>query len=186
MKRMIAALAAVLCLAGCAAKEKQTEVVGVTVVTEQTAEAEPVPKVEEVPVEQVPAEEEEPEALPEDKYQYAVGISTLEGLVGDAVGYVLEYPVVSGLPAEETINEFYTKLLSQLENYAQQTVNEQCLERFCVADVSGIVGQAVLEGELLTIDYTYEVKYSDAEEPEVFTRTDTFQVQTGEVTSVTE
>ena len=185
MKKLIAAVLAVLCLAGCSAKEEQTEMIGVSVVTKnETAEApaeETAPSVQEFELE---VEEALPEDLePGEGGSVAVPVELWEGLVGDAVGYSFEYPVFEDYAAVETMNAFYLKLVEGLEAHATDAVNTACLERNCIASVYGKVTYAMLTGDELEVGYECRVEYSDTEEPVVNTRTDVWNIQTGEVTS---
>ena len=83
MKQLIAAVLAVLCLAGCSAKEEKAEMIGVTVVTQGEAVEKPV---EDAPVEQPPVQEFEIQIETEEDGSVAVPVEAVEGLVGDAVG----------------------------------------------------------------------------------------------------
>ena len=193
MKKLIAAVLAVLCLAGCSAKEEKAEMIGVTVVTQE----EPVEKpVEEAPVEQPPVQEFEleieteapEEALPEDVEageggSVAVPVEAVEGLVGDAVGYSFQLPAFTEYAASGTMNEFYTELVNGLVEYANGAVNETCLKENCIASVYGTVQQATLTGDTLSVMYECRVEYSNSEDAVVNVRTDSFNIQTGEVTS---
>jgi len=192
MKKLIAAVLAVLCLAGCSAKEEKAEMIGVTVVTKnETPEV-----VEETPVEQPPVQEFEleieteapEEALPEDVEpgeggSVAVPVEAVEGLVGDAVGYSFQLPAFTEYAASGTMNEFYTELVNGLVEYANGTVNETCLKENCIASVYGTVHQATLTGDTLSVMYECRVEYSNSENAVVNVRTDSFNIQTGEVTS---
>lgn len=197
MKKLLAALLAVLCLAGCSAKPEPTEMIGVTVVTtDETPIAEENPTVEEVPmeeetVEEAPKEEvavEDPapeltEEAPEGAIDtYAMAEIMVEGLVDDAIGYAIVQPEFAGFPGETAVNDFYAKLVTQLETYTKETVHAECLERHCMANVFGKVLSTNLTSDCLGLEVAYEfkVEYSDGTEPKVSVRTDVFDVQTGE------
>ena len=183
MKKMIAALLVVLCLAGCSAKEEQpaTQQIDTDIPVQTQTEEKPTDTVE-IPVDIVDKNASEPETVaPAEALEHTS--EHLEGLVGDAIGYSLEYPVFADFAAAETVNNFYVDLVTKLESYTQQTVNQQCLERNCVADVYGEVTSARMENGELAVDYEYRVEYSDTEEPVINERTDIWNVQTGEVTS---
>ena len=179
MKRLLAALAAVLCLSACSAKEPEpirlpeqtTQTVEQTAPqTEQTAPADK--PVEELPI-QSPEQSEETQPV-----QYTVTVR--DGLVEDAIGYVLEQPVFTDLPGAEAINAFYVQLCDYLTAYTKETVYEACMERTCVADVTGTVTAVSLDDTKLTVEYTYTIAFSNEETPTVNTRTDCFDIQTGE------
>ena len=181
MKKLLAALLAVLCLAGCSAKDKPVEP------AEPPAEV----QVEETPVEQKPVEEEptaeEPpqeeltEAAPEgaiDTYAYAEIL--VDGLVDDTIGYSMVKPEFAGFDAAETVNAFYTKLLTQLETYTKETVHSDCLDRHCMANAFGtVLSHELVNSVELKVVYEYRVEFSDNGEEKVSVRTDVFNVQTG-------
>ena len=189
MKKLIAAALAVLCLAGCSAKEEKTEMIGVTVVTKTetpVVETEEAPSVQEFEIE---IETENPqESLPEDQQpgeggSVAVPVEDVEGLVGDAVGYSFQKTAFTEFAASETMNDFYTELVNGLVEYANGAVNETCLKENCIASVYGTVLRATLTGDTLDVQYECRVEYSNSEDAVVNVRTDSFNVQTGEVTS---
>ena len=99
MKKLFAAVLAVLCLAGCSQKPDDFEVVG-AITVKPDAVVEEVPEVEEVPVEEVVVEEpaeELTEEAPENAIDtYAMSEDKLEGLVGDTIGYSFDTPVFAG------------------------------------------------------------------------------------------
>ena len=189
MKKLIAAVLAVLCLAGCSAKEEKAEMIGVTVVTKSenpVVETEKAPSVQEFEIE---VETENPqEALPEDLEpgeggSVAVPVEDVEGLVGDTVGYSFQKTAFTEFAASETMNDFYTELVNGLVEYANGAVNETCLKENCIASVYGKVLRATLTGDTLDVQYECRVEYSSREDAVVNVRTDSFNVQTGEVTS---
>lgn len=102
-----------------------------------------------------------------------------EGLVEDAVGYSFDLPVFSGLDCAETINRFYEELLPELTLYAQETVYNTAMEQHTVASVFGsytVDGQT--EGQLV-VSYQVSAQYGE-EEPVVSSRTDYFDLESGE------
>ena len=190
MKKLLAAVLAVLCLAGCSQKPDDFEVVDVITV-KPDAVVEEVPEVEEVPVEEVVVEEEPAEELTEDAPEgaidtYAVSEDKLEGLVGDTIGYSFDTPVFAGFDAADPVTEFYQKLATHLEGYTKETVNEQCLDAGLMASVFGEIKDILLvrDGLGLEIHYEFRVEYSNGT-VDVNSRVDTFDVVTGEVESVT-
>lgn len=105
---------------------------------------------------------------------------TVEGLVEDTVGYVLEYPVFSGIGGAETINQYYQEMMDYLTQYVQTTVYTEAADRHTVANVSGSFAIAAAdEGLQLGVTYTVTVNFADSQEPESFDRTDVFQPDTG-------
>lgn len=175
MKKTIAALLAVLILTGCSAREPAP--------VAAEPEPEPAPAAQTETVETPPQTVELPvEAATPASADYETKL--LEGLVGDAVGYSLAYPVFSGFDAAETVNGFYTSLVSQLEGYVQTTVNEQCLERNCVASAYGEILSVQVDEEL-EVHYRLRVEYSDVDKEQCNERTDYFDLKTGEVRSET-
>jgi len=187
MKKIIAAVLAIFCLAGCSAKEQPAVTEEPPVVeapVEQPAQEQPAPPaVVEVPMEII---RQEPEAeQPGDNPVETVDWSTsdVEGLSGDAVGYVLQVPAFANLPAAETINAFYTDLVAGLAEHAEDKVHTQCLEKGCVANVYGeVTAVGLLENEL-TVSYEYRVEFSNSDTPTIHNRTDHFNTQTGEIRS---
>ena len=102
-----------------------------------------------------------------------------DGLVEDAVGYSFDLPVFSGLDCAETINGFYEGLLPELTLYAQETVYNTAMEQHTVASVFGsytVDGQT--EGQLV-VSYQVSAQYGE-EEPVVSSRTDYFDLESGE------
>ena len=191
MKKLLAALLAVFCLTACSAKQEEVPAAQAPV-EEPEAVVEKIPEVEEVPVEEVVVEEEPAEELTEDAPEgaidtYAVSEDKLEGLVGDTIGYSFDTPVFAGFEAADPVTEFYQKLGAHLEGYTKETVNEQCLDAGLMASVFGEIKDILLvrDGLGLEIHYEFRVEYSDGTET-VNTRVDTFDIQTGEVESITE
>lgn len=102
-----------------------------------------------------------------------------EGLVEDAVGYSYDLPVFSGLDCAEAVNRFYEELLPELTLYAQETVYNTAMEQHTVASVFGsytVDGQT--EGQLV-VSYQVSAQYGE-EEPVISSRTDYFDLESGE------
>lgn len=174
MKKLLAALAAILVLSACSAKEPApAPAPAEPEVSAPVAEAAPEEKpVTELPIETAP--QEQPAEDPAEPVEYSVML--VDGLSGDAVGYSLECPEFG----KTEIDNFYTELAQQMEGHASGTVHDNCLERHCLANVYGSVTEATQKDGILTVTYTYTVEYSDTEEPAVNTRTDRFNLETGE------
>ena len=177
MKKLFAALVAVLCLAGCGAKEQP-----------QPVEAEPIPTVEEpAPVEPAPETPEVVE-IPMEVHPGEIPAQNitmpdyetvqLEGLVEDAIGYVIAYPVFSGFDGAETVNGYYLNLAEHLERYTKETVYKDIMEKQLVASVYGEVTSVQTDGEKLQVDYVFRVETEDNVDES--TRTDIFDMTTGE------
>lgn len=176
MKKLVAAVLALLLATGCGAREEEQHT------TQITPDVQPV--VEETGQETGQQENSTPVEIPVEitklPGEVAYEIELLEGLVGDAVGYSLEIPTFSDVNGNEVIHKFYVDMVNDLVSYTQGTVHDTCLDRHCMANVYGRVGNAWEEDGLLTVEYSYEVQYSDQEEPNTNTRTDVFDVETGE------
>ena len=187
MKKYIAALLAVLCLAGCSAKEEKSDMVGVTVVTQQQEDVSPAPTLpEELPVEEIIVEEQPAEEIPVEEtpvkgepmeYESLM----VDGLVEDAIDYGFEIPVFADLEGAEKINEFYEALVDQLTEYTKQTVYEAVQEQGTMANVFGEVTFAERQGDLLAVGYAFHVQLAGEEELKTSDRTDYFNMQTGEL-----
>lgn len=176
MKKLFAAVLALLLVTGCGAKEEEDHTAQiapdpqpVAEDTENNAQNQENSTPVEIPVEITSVPEDAP-------YE----VELLEGLAGDAVGYSLEIPTFSKYNGNEVIHKFYVDMVDNLETYTQGTVHDTCLERHCMANVFGRVDGAWEEDGLLTVEYSYEVQFTDQEEPDVNTRTDVFDVETGE------
>ena len=188
MKKWIAAVLAVLCLAGCSAREESVQEAPApapAVTGEKPVEQ---PAAEEKPVQELEIEIENKEALPEDPEPgeggaVAVPVTLVEGLVGDAVGYSFQQPAFEAYTASDAMNLFYEELVQELVNYANGPVNSKCLQDNCVASVYGKVLQTMLTGETLEITYECRVEFSNSEDATVNVRTDVWNVETGEVES---
>ena len=168
MKKKIAAILAVLLLLTACSTQKKPEPQPEPeqeVVTEPAKE----PEVEEVPVE-VTTVQGNP-VTPERQ--------TAEGLIEDAIGYILEYPVFSEFDGAETVNGFYTELVKSLEAYAKETVYSTASEKGCVANVYSSMENASENDGILQVTYKFWVEYSDNTTDEKV-RTDRFDMATGE------
>ena len=108
----------------------------------------------------------------------------VDGLVEDAVSFCYYIPVFSDCNGAEKINEYYSELSDTLSDYSYSTVYTQCSERHTVADVtSNFSCSSVGEDQILKVVYTVEVKYADNDQPDSFSRTDLFDLETGELQS---
>lgn len=104
---------------------------------------------------------------------------TEEGLVEDAVGYSYDLPVFDGLDCAEAISRFYEDLIPELTLYARETVYNTAMEQHTVASVFGsytVDGQT--DGQLV-VSYEVRAQYGE-EEPVVSSRTDYFDLESGE------
>lgn len=158
MKKIMAALAALLLLTACGADKTPAE----------PAPVPETPVVEEQPVEIVP------EILPEAPEAFVYTTKTMEGLVEDTVAYIYEYPEFD----HAEINRFYTDLMASLVDYARQNVYTAAVERHTIADVTGSFTMLQAE-ETVTVTYTVAVEFADGES-ESFDRTDTFDRTSGQ------
>ena len=198
MKRVLVVLAFCLLLSGCGGQEKAQIILPEASPAESTQQisgevSAEEPAIEEVPMEivtesteEAPGEEPTEEAPEEHTVSYELSVQPREGLVEDAIGYALEIPTVSGIPAADAVNRFYLDLTDHLEKYTKETVYAQVLEKGTMANVFGTIKAHGMEpsGELC-VEYELRVEYADGSEPAVNTRTDYFQIQTGEVRSET-
>ena len=190
MKKLLAAIAAILILAGCSQKPDDFAVSDV-IVPEPQDVVEELPQVTETPVEEIVVEDAEPELTEEAPAEaidtYALSEDKLEGLVGDTIGYSFDTPVFDGFAAADQVTTFYADLAAHLEGYTKETINEQCLNNSLMASVFGEITHTNLvnNGLALEVHYEFRVEYSDGTK-KINTRVDTFDIQTGEVESVTE
>lgn len=177
MKRMLAALLALLLISGCGARDSQENFTQI--------EPDPQPAVEEPVEEETKSNENTAVEIPVEIVNIPetepFELEVFDGLVGDAVGYSMEIPTFTEVSAAEVIHSYYVEMVDGLVDYTEETIHEACLERHCMANVYGRVTEAVREGELLSVTYSYEVSYSDTDEPSVSTRTDVFDVTSGEI-----
>ena len=104
----------------------------------------------------------------------------VEGLVEDTVGYTFEIPTFDAEGAE-AIRTYYENLAAHLEGYTKETVYAEAASRGCIVSVYGYVTDAVLDGDVLTVSYTYECDFSDTEESTENIRTDSFSAASGEI-----
>lgn len=114
-----------------------------------------------------------------------MAVNEVLGGYEEIVSFSLQQPEFSGLATEEAdakINEFYGKLVQNLNDYAYNTVYKTAQDRHTGAHVSGVVGVMPTEGNgSLRIGYVLTVHYADAEEDEVHERIDVFDWSTGEL-----
>lgn len=132
----------------------------------ETEIVEPSPDENEIPSDDVPLEWE---------------ILEVDGLIEDTVAFGMEKPIFSGVDGAETINSFYDALYDQLENHTRETVYPAVLDKHTGANVYGTVGSISYSHQWVEVPYTYEVEYLDGSDPESFTRTDRFDLTTGEL-----
>lgn len=129
----------------------------------------PVAEQPEPPVVEAPVQ---PEVVPEP--EAVCTMETLEGLVEDTVGYVYQYPVFTN----ETINEYYTELMANLETYAKETIYPAAMEKHTIANIEGFYEVVPVDDEV-TVTYVVTVEFGDGETEE-FERVDTFILSTGQ------
>lgn len=156
MKKIMAALAALMLLTACGAEKTPVEQ---PVQPQNPAVEEPVT----------------PEVIPEEPDEPLYTTERLEGLVEDTVAYIYDYPRFD----QPEINQFYTDLMTSLEEYAKSTVYTTAIERHTIADVSGLFEVSQTENTVSVI-YTVSVEFGDGE-TESFDRTDTFDLVTGQL-----
>ncbi len=157
MKKIMAALAALMLLTACGAEKTPAEP---AVVPETPVVEEPVTVT--------------PEVVPEETDELQYTTQRLEGLVEDTVAYIYDYPQFD----QPEINQFYTDLMTSLEEYAKGTVYTTAIERHTIADVSGSFDLTQTD-ETFTVTYTVAVEFGDGE-TESFDRTDTFDRISGQ------
>lgn len=179
MKKLLAFMLVVLLLTGCQkapASSEPEEPVSQPEETIQTVPEEPVeePSVVEIPVEIIPSHTEE---------DIDFSVEQREGQVEDSVGYILDCPVFSGFDAAETVNQFYVDLADYLEGYIKETVYTETMKRFTVTDVYGRCQSVSAQDGELTVEYTLSIVFHDTDEEIVKSRTDYFNMSTGEVRS---
>lgn len=158
MKKIMAALAALMLLTACSAEK--------TPVEQPVQPQNPVVK-EPVTV--------TPEAVPEEPDELQYTTQRLEGLVEDTVAYIYDYPQFD----QPEINQFYTDLMTTLEEYAKSTVYTTAIDRHTIADVTGSF-DVIQPENTVCVTYTVTVEFGDGE-TESFDRTDTFDLVTGQL-----
>jgi len=193
MKKMIIALLAIVLLTACGKQEEP-----VAPIPEEPAAAEtPVEeKPAEDPVEEKPAPVEipvqivEPEAEPEQPSGENCPIqwetTHLEGLIEDTVAYDLEMLTFSGVDGAEKMTRFYAELAAQLEKHTKENIYSVVMEQHTGANVYGRISNTNFSLDHFEATYEYRVEYLNGSEPESFTRTDRFDVHTGEVLAAEE
>ena len=142
----------------------------------------PVEAAEEVlpaPVEEIPPADVPITDQPSGEVEQASYISAkIEGLVEDTVGYVLEVPTFENVP--EAVNTFYADLGEHLERYTRETVYAEAAARSCVVSVESMVTSATVKDGVLAVGYTYHCDFSDRDVVNGNSRTDRFDLATGE------
>ncbi len=178
MKKILAALMLALLLCGCQ-KEKQPALPEAPPSKpEETAQpADETPA--ELPVVEIPAKIVSGET-PDGQNYTLDRMEQREGAVEDAVGYLLEYPVLSGFDGAETVNQYYIDLADGLENYTKETVYNETMERFTVTDVYGKCQSIDVDEGMLVVEYSLSVQFHDTDEVLEKNRTDYFDMTTGE------
>ena len=154
MKKIIAALAALLLLTACGAEKTPVE----------------QPVVPETPVVEEPVT---PEVVPEETDELQYTTQRLEGLVEDTAAYIYDYPRFD----HAEIDGFYTELMTSLEEYAKGTVYTAAIERHTIADVTGTF-TVEQTAETVSVTYTVAVDFADGQS-DSFDRTDTFDAVSG-------
>jgi len=182
MKKLLISLLAILMLTGCGKQEapvqppvEEPEVIHTPVEEEQI-----VAQPEEKPVE-IPAQIVEPEKPSEDDCPIEWETIHVEGLIEDTIAYDLEQLTFSGVDGASIMSQFYASLVTQLENHIKETVYPAVMEQHTGANVYGVVSGINYSHEHFEATYEYRVEYLNGTEPQSFTRTDRFDVLTGEV-----
>lgn len=179
MKRVFAIIFSFLLLTACTKREvpvtEPEELPEEVIVQEEEMPEEPVIVVE---PEIIIHDSAEDTPLEDESVPVSFTSQIVEGLVEDTVGYQFEVPVFdyAGYPAME---QFYAELIASMENFTKEVVYNNAVERGCVVSVYGKAVSATVLDSILSVTYTYECDYSDAEEPTVETRIDRFDIETG-------
>lgn len=186
MKKMLIALLAVLMLTACGKQEEPAAAPSMPEEVVQTpVEEAPVVETEQEPVE-IPVQVEEPqepspEEIPEEEFPLEWEITHVTGLIEDALAYDLEQISVSEIDGRDAINAFYEKLIGQLEAHTKETIYPAVMEQHAMANVYGKMQAISWNEEWVEVEYEYRIEYLDGSDPESFTRTDRFDVKTGEI-----
>ncbi|MBQ5748843.1 MAG: hypothetical protein IIV87_01675 [Oscillospiraceae bacterium] len=165
MKKLLFLLITLLALSACASN------------------VEPAPTMPQA-VEQTPSVSvEEPQDMPQTPEETElVSVSwecaVQEGYFDEVCTYNLSVPIFQTENAEK-INAFYEDLADSLKTYTSSTVYDTAQGRNCVASVTGDFS-VLQENDVVSVDYTLSVSYSDETEPQIKQRTDTFDLTTGE------
>lgn len=168
MKRLFAVILMILMLTACAAEKPAPEQEKLPEEVEVTEEA----------VQEETAEETLPEEPAEEEMPYESLM--VDGVVEDTIGFGFEIPAFD-CPGSEAIGEYFDGFVQNMENFIRDVVYENAMSRSCIVSVYGTVDSATVEDNILTVTYSYECQYSDAQEPEVETTVLRFDLQTGDV-----
>lgn len=168
MKRLFAIILMIFMLTACAAEKPQPQEEAPAAETEVTEEI-----VREAPAEEEP---EEPSYAEEEMPYESIMV---DGGVEDTVGFGFEIPQFD-CPGSEKIREFFDWTVQNMEDYTKEVVYENAMSRGCIVSVYGRVDSATVADNILTVHYSYECQYSDAEEPEVESTVMRFDMTTGE------
>lgn len=183
MKKLLITALALCLLCGCAknsevpVNQSEPEVPSPAVTQPETVPDEKPVEMETEIVEPSPDENE----IPSDDVPLEWQILEVDGLIEDTVAFGMEKPIFSGVDGAEVINSFYEALLAQLENHTRETVYPAVLDKHTGANVNGILDAISYSHQWVEVTYTYAVEYLDGSEPESFTRTDRFDLTTGEL-----
>lgn len=192
MKRLIAIIFAILMLTACASEQTQDSpsdqkktdkaVRDEQVVAEPEQAEEPeVPEQPAQPVVPVQPEnimEESEEAVEGEPMPYTVEI--VDGLVEDTVGYTLELPVFD-CPGYDIMRIAFETYVQQMEQAAAGAIYTNAMLRGCIASVYGEVISATVDGDALTVIYSYRTEYSDMAEPVEQRTLLRFDIQSGKL-----
>lgn len=186
MKKLLIAVLALLMLTACSKEQEaaappveEPEVVH-TPVEEEKIPEEPETAPVEIPTEIVDPESAEPAEEPEDSAPFQWEITHVEGLVEDTVAYDLELPVFSDADGADQINDFYEKVIDQLVTHTKENVYLAVMEKHTMANVYGTMLNLSWEEDWVEVEYEYRLEFLDDSAPDFFTRTDRFDLQTGE------
>lgn len=168
-------------LAGCSQKSTKAPTPPTTAAEETTQPDTPVETTEETPeVEEMPIEIN-PETSPMEPIpaELTCTDNPVEGLVEDTVGYLYTLPVFSGTDGAEAMTQFYQDLLPEMENYAQETVYLEAMDRHTVVSVSGGYTVRGVQDGALVVSYEIKAEYGEGD-PVISSRTDHFDLASGE------
>ena len=196
MKKLLIALLAMVLLTACGRQEEPAAPVAPPI-PEQTVQA-PVKEAPAVDPEDVPIkipvqvegsqepQEPSPWEIPEKEFPLEWEITHVTGLIEDAVAYDLEQIIVSEIDGKDAVNVFYEKLVAQLEAHTKETIYPAIMEQHGMANVYGAMKAISWNEEWVEVEYEYRVEYLNGSDPDSFTRTDRFDVHTGEVLAAEE
>ena len=186
MKKFLIALLAILMLTACgkqdepaAAPPMPEEVVQTPV--EEAPVVEPEQEPIEMPVQVEEPQEPSPEEIPEDDSALIHEIIHVEDLIEDTVAYNLEQPVFSDFAGAEQVNTFYEVLVQQLAEHTKENVYPAVMEQHTMANVCGVVEYLHWDADQVQVTYQYQVEYLNDTPADTFSRTDCFDLKTGEI-----